>query len=326
MNKEKLKKIFSRFPLIAFTIILLFLFDFVIFFGIFYLVREVLIGYFPEMKAVILIVTAVIDWLIVVSAVLHIANRDMVPETKIPWLICVLGLNLLGVAIYTVFSHNTLSRKQRKRLFKAYEQAKEYTKPSFDREEVRSLLGRWSGVSEALSSSSPAAVLYGDTQTEYFPSGEAFAVRYLADLERAEKFIFLEYFIVAKGEFLSKVLEVLERKAKAGVEVRMLYDDIGSMARVNVNFARSLRKRGIKCVRFNPFVPVVSEVHNNRDHRKITVIDGKIGYTGGLNLADEYMNITHPHGYWKDTAVRLEGAGVRSLTLMFLQLYNLRNK
>ena len=326
MNKEKLRKIFSRFPLIAFTIIVLFLLDFALFFGIFYLVREVLVGYFPQMKAVILIVAAVIDWIIVVITVLHIANRDMVPETKIPWLVCVLSLNVFGVAIYAVFSHNNLSRKQRRRLQKAYEKSHEYTKPPFERDEVRSLLGRWSGVSEALSSSSPAAVLYGDTATEYFPSGEKFAKRYLADLEGAKEFIFLEYFIIGKGQFLSAVLDVLERKAKEGVEVRLMYDDIGSMGRVSTHFPRKLRKRGIQCIKFNPFVPVVSEVHNNRDHRKITVIDGKIGYTGGLNFADEYINVTHPYGYWKDTAVRLEGAGVRSLTLMFLQLYNLRNK
>ncbi len=326
MTKDKLKKIFSRLPLIALTIILLFLFDVTVFFGFFFLVRELIISIFPQSKFVVLLVTAIVDWLIVLSTVLHVANRDMVPEAKIPWLICVLGLNLLGVAIYAVFSHNNLSRRQRRRLMSMYEQSYENALPLYSKEEVRAQLGNWAGVSEALSTASRAAVLYGGTKTQYFPSGEAFAETYLRDLETAQKYIFLEYFIVAKGKFLSAVLEVLERKVKEGVEVRMLYDDIGSMARVSVNFARKLQKRGIKCVKFNPFVPVVSEMHNNRDHRKITVIDGIIGYTGGLNFADEYINLTHPYGYWKDTAVRLEGAGVRSLTLMFLQLYNVRQK
>lgn len=324
--KDKLKKIFSRLPLIGLTIILLFLVDFTVFFGFFYLVRELIITIFPQARTTVLIVTAVVDWLIVLSTVLHVANRDMVPEAKIPWLICVMGLNLLGVAIYVVFSHNNLSRRQRKRLMRMYEQSLENALPLYGTEEVRAQLGRWAGVSEALSTASPAAVLYGGTKTQYFPSGEAFAESFLRDLEAARKYIFLEYFIVAKGEFLSSVLEVLERKVKEGVEVRMLYDDIGSVGRVNVNFARRLKKKGIKCEKFNPFVPVVSEVHNNRDHRKIAVIDGVVGYTGGLNFADEYVNLTHPYGYWKDSAVRLEGAGVRSLVLMFLQLYNVRKK
>lgn len=326
MKNDKLKKIFSRLPLIALTIIVLFIVDFVVFFGIFWLIREVIIAYFPQARTTVLIVTAVIDWLIVVATVLHAANRDMVPEAKIPWIICVMGLNLLGVAIYVVFSNNNLSRRQRRRLADMYEQSRGHALPVYGKEEVRQALGAFAGVSEGLSTASPAAVLYGGTKTEYFPTGEAFAARYLRDLEGAKKYIFLEYFIVANGAFLSSVLAILERKVKEGVEVRMMYDDIGSVGRVNVNFARSLRKRGIKCVKFNPFVPVVSEVHNNRDHRKITVIDGIIGYTGGLNFADEYVNLTHPYGYWKDNAVRLEGAGVRSLILMFLQLYNVRGK
>lgn len=325
MKKETLKKIFSRMPLIALTIMLLFIIDFAIIFGAVYLLRELVIYRFPQLKEILLAITALVDFLIVFSTVINIANRDMVPEAKIPWLICVMALNVFGVAIYAVFSHNNLSGRHRKRLKKMYEISKEHAAPVYDKEEVREKLGRWAGVSEALSTALPAAVLYGNTQTRYFPSGERFAESFLKDLESAEKFVFLEYFIVAKGQFMSRLLEVLERKAREGVDVRMLYDDIGSMGRVNAGFARSLRKRGIKCVKFNPFVPVVSEVHNNRDHRKIAVIDGKIGYTGGLNLADEYFNITHPYGYWKDTAVRLEGAGVRSLTLMFLQIYNMRN-
>lgn len=312
--------------MIALTIILLFLFDLVVIFGAVYLLRQIAVYYFPQARIWILVISSVIDWLIVLITVIHAANRDMVPEAKVPWIICIMALNVFGVAIYAVFSHNNLSGRQRKRLMKMYEESKDHAEPVFTKEEVREKLGRWAGVSEALSTSLPAAVLYGDTKTQYFPSGEAFLTSYLEDLERAEKYIFIEYFIIAKGEFLSRLLGVLEEKVKEGVDVRIVYDDIGSMGRVNVYFAKSLQKRGIKCFKFNPFVPVVSEVHNNRDHRKITVIDGRVGYTGGLNLADEYFNLTHPYGYWKDSAVRLEGAGVRSLTLMFLQLYNIRQK
>lgn len=326
MNR-KLKKILSRFSLVALTIILLFVLDFVLFIGIFYMLEHVLIQHFPEIDKVLNIVIAVVAWLIVSVTVLHAANRDMVPEAKIPWIITIIVLNIFGVAIYIVFSYNRPSRRQRRIYGRVAERSKQNAgERPISKEETERALGRWADVSEALCVASPAAVLYGNTKTEYFPSGEVFAERFLGDLERAEKYIFLEYFIIAKGEFWTRLLGVLERKAKEGVEVRILYDDIGSMSRVHMNYHRTLAKKGIKCVKFNPFLPVVTVVHNNRDHRKIAVIDGKIGYTGGINLADEYMNITHPYGYFKDTAIRLEGEAVKSLVLMFLQLYNMRNE
>ncbi len=164
--------------------------------------------------------------------------------------------------------------------------------------------------------------VYGNTKTSYFPSGEAKFAALLADLEKAERYIFLEYFIVAPGEMLDSILEILERKAAAGVEVRFLYDDMGCLLLLPAHFKRNLEKRGIRCAVFNPFRPFLTATQNNRDHRKIAVIDGKIAYTGGVNLADEYINRLPRFGHWRDAAVRVEGAAAWSLTVMFFQLWS----
>lgn len=316
-----MKKLFSRFSLIAITIILLFLFFVALLYGAFLLGNFIIVYYCPEAEIWVRIAVAVIDWLLLVSTVIHAANRDMVPETKVPWILCIVGLNVLGIAIYIVFSNNRPTKKKRRLYTKIFTESAEFNPREKTLEETERALGRWSGVSEALYAVNSSAVLHDGTKTEYFPVGEEFAERLLGDLERAEKYIFMEYFIIARGEFWSKILDVLQRKAKEGVEVRFMYDDIGCMGKVHMRYHKTMQRLGIKCVKFNKFVPIVSNIHNNRDHRKITVIDGKIAYTGGLNLADEYVNVKHPFGHWKDTAVRLEGAGVKNLLLMFLRLY-----
>jgi cardiolipin synthase len=144
----------------------------------------------------------------------------------------------------------------------------------------------------------------------------------LEELEEAQKYIFMEYFIIDEGEMWNQILEVLERKAKEGVEVRVMYDDVGSFVLLPTNYPKILEKKGIKCVTFNQFKPFFIVSHNNRDHRKITVIDGKVGFTGGINLADEYINKKERHGYWKDASVMIQGEAVWSLTVIFLQLWN----
>ena len=121
---------------------------------------------------------------------------------------------------------------------------------------------------------------------------------------------------------LSSLQDVLEERVKAGVEVRVFYDDMGSIGFINTDFVKKMESIGIHCRVFNPFVPGLNLFLNNRDHRKITVIDGKVGFTGGYNLANEYFNYTHPYGQWKDTGIRLEGDAVQSLTVTFLEMWN----
>ena len=322
------KKLFSRFFIVALTIILLFLVEVGIIVGLGYFLTYLIILLINEQFAAswgILIVQAISGIIVFITAI-HAANRDMVPETKIPWILCIIALGLFGVAIYTTFSSHRPSRKNRKRAVQSFENARRFEQGGVSRARLDAEMRRWSDVSEALLTSNDAALVYENTKTEYFPVGEAFRDRLIADLERAEKYIFMEYFIIKKGEFWNEILEVLARKVKEGVEVRFMYDDIGCMGCVNTFYPKKLQRLGIKCHKFSPFVPVLSNVHNNRDHRKITVIDGKVGYTGGINLADEYVNINSPFGHWKDTAIRLEGEGVKGLLLMFLKLYNLSAK
>lgn len=165
-----------------------------------------------------------------------------------------------------------------------------------------------------------------NTHITYYDIGEKMYQAMLEDLENAEKFIFFEYFIVSKGEMWSSLKKSLKQKAMEGLDVRIILDDFGCIKAMSKNEKEELVSSGIKLFMFNPIRPVASLVMNHRDHRKITVIDGKIGYTGGINIADEYINRISRFGHWKDTGVRLEGEGVRNLTLMFLRLYYAYNK
>ncbi len=321
-----MKKMFSRFTLVGLTIILMFLFSFALIAGAIYVALYLFNYYLPDYTVYLYYTLVGLAWLIEVMAVLHVVNRDMLPESKLPWILCIVALNVLGVAIYIVFSHNRPTRFQHRRYMILYRHSQPFLKRSFSKEYLEETLKSRADVSEALLLSSPAAVAYGNTKTKYFPSGESFYEALLQDLERAEKYIFLEFFIIAKGEMWSGVLDVLRRKVQEGVEVRVMYDDIGSVSRVHVRYCKTLRKMGIQCVKFNPFVPVITNVHNFRDHRKIVIIDGKIAYTGGINLGDEYINKTHLYGHWKDSAIRLEGEGVKNFILLFLAMYDLQIK
>ena len=163
---------------------------------------------------------------------------------------------------------------------------------------------------------------YRNTKATYFACGEEKFPVLLERLEEAEKFIFLEYFIVEEGYMWDSILDILKRKVQEGVEVRFMYDGMCSISLLPYNYPKTIRKYGIQCKMFSPIRPVLSTTQNNRDHRKICVIDGKTGFTGGINLGDEYINRKVRFGYWKDTAVMLEGDAVQSLTMLFLQMWN----
>ncbi len=162
---------------------------------------------------------------------------------------------------------------------------------------------------------------YRNTQVQYFACGEEKFPVLLEELKKAEKFIFLEYFIVEEGYMWGSVLEILKEKAAAGVEVRFMYDGMCSISLLPPDYPKKIRRFGIQCKMFSPIRPVLSTTQNNRDHRKICVIDGKTGFTGGINLGDEYINRKERFGYWKDTAVMIKGDAVQSLTMLFLQMW-----
>lgn len=244
---------------------------------------------------------------------LGIINRDMTIEGKLPWALIVALLPVFGVILYLSFSRNYASKRERK-LFATLPRA------SFDNT-VTNAPANIEGQMKYLNKMGNYS--FKNTDTTYFSSGEDFWKDLLFELENAERFIFMEYFIIERGKMFDPILDILKRKVKEGVEVRLMYDDVGSLPHIGHPFCHQVRKSGIDCVRFGKLKPFVSAVYNNRDHRKITVIDGKIGYTGGINLADEYINETHPFGYWKDTAVKLVGDGVAALTYMFLQMFDI---
>ena len=164
--------------------------------------------------------------------------------------------------------------------------------------------------------------VYQNTDVIYYDEAVKGLEAQLADLAKAEKFIFMEYHAIEDAQAWHKIQRVLEDRVKAGVEVRVFYDDMGSIGFINTDFIKKMENVGIHCRVFNPFTPGLNVFLNNRDHRKITVIDGKVGFTGGYNLANEYFNFTHPYGQWKDTGIRLEGEAVRSLTVTFLEMWN----
>jgi cardiolipin synthase len=167
--------------------------------------------------------------------------------------------------------------------------------------------------------------VYTNTQSVYFDSGEAFFRRVLTELEKAQQYIFLEFFILREGKMLNPVLAILERKARQGLDVRLIYDDLGCFLTLPPRFKDQMEQKGIKCFVFNPFRPILSSLQNNRDHRKIIAIDGKVAFTGGLNLADEYINAVERFGHWKDAAIMLEGEAAWSMALIFLQMWNIQS-
>ena len=261
---------------------------------------------------------------ITIWAVIYIIWRPNNPAVKLAWVIPILIFPLFGGVLYLCFGHVAVPRKLRDSM----ERTDKLVRKSLVQEEkVRQAL--WEEEQTVANQSSyiydyAMAPVWDGTDSVYFPDGLPYWKSLLADLETAEHFIFLEYFILGEGEMWNAVLSILESKAKEGVEVRLMYDDVGSVFLLPKDYDRTLEKRGIKCVAFNRLVPLMSLVLNNRDHRKIVVIDGKIGYTGGINMADEYINYKHPYGeHWKDAGIRIEGKAVWNFTVMFLQMWNM---
>ncbi|MBQ7921894.1 MAG: cardiolipin synthase [Clostridia bacterium] len=255
-------------------------------------------------------------WATEIFCVIRIIASDDNPDYKVPWLLFVLIVPLAGFMLYFMFYSRTLQKKFIRRLNEM--RSRGYKK---DDSELLHILRE-----ESLAAAAQARMLmniadthlFTNTKQEYFPLGEDMYRRMLEDLEAAEKFIYMEYFIIEEGKFWNSVLEILKRKAEAGVEVKVLYDDIGCMATLPGDYHKTLRKLGIEAAPFSRLRGNADSEFNNRSHRKITVIDGRIGYTGGVNIADEYINEIVRFGHWKDTAIRLEGEAVWELTRLFL--------
>lgn len=255
------------------------------------------------------------------AVVLWIVGGRGDPGYKIAWLIPILLLPVFGGVVYLVFGGNRLSQRVQRKM-RVMDRRMINTLTSDFKAELLAPMGADAVNQSRYLEQYAHCPLYRNTITEYFPLGDDVFPRMLAELRQAEKYIFLEYFILTPGVMWNTVLEILEEKAKVGVDVRVIYDDVGCLFTLPKDYEKTLEVKGIKCCVFNPFVPVLSVRLNNRDHRKFCIIDGKAAFTGGINLADEYINQKTRFGHWKDSAILLRGEAVWSMVIMFLSMWD----
>lgn len=257
-----------------------------------------------------------------IAAVLWIVNKRMNPSYKLAWTMLILSVPIFGAVIYLIFGKSRLASETQKKFDEEAKKTDVVLKEDRQaRENLNELDYHMDNQSRYIRDYAGFPV-YQNTETEYFPIGEELYKSLIQELEKAKHFIFMEYFIIDKGMMWESVLEILVRKVSEGVDVRLIYDDMGCVNTLPAQFYKELQAKGIKCAAFNPFRPIVSVILNNRDHRKITVIDGHTSFTGGINLADEYINRKKRFGHWKDTGVMLKGEAVRNFTVMFIQMWN----
>lgn len=265
---------------------------------------------------------------ITIFAMILLVNGNKNPAYKMSWMIPMMVFPLFGGLMYVFVQSQSLTRR-------FFQRVKDIDRNFYD------VLPRNQDIIDEIRGLDPmraAAAIYTsrneylgysvfkNTDVTYYPLGELCWKDMLLELEKAEKYIFLEYFIIECGEMWNSVLEILRRKAAAGLDVRVMYDGVGSLVQMPRSYPRRLARYGIKCKAFVPLVPILSTMQNNRDHRKIMAIDGKVAFTGGVNLADEYINKKQLHGHWKDTAVRITGDAAYSFALMFLQMWDITEK
>ena len=305
-KKKFFKMVFSR----AGIFVILILIQLLVFLGIPYYLKEYATFIYSAMSVMEIVV------------LVYIINTEGNPAFKMTWMLCVMALPVIGTVFY-IYVHLQLETRFVQNRLAALRME---TEPYMDQDEK---------VTEALWASKSANAqlsyylshqlgfpTYRNTEVEYFPVGEDKFASMIKELEKAEKFIFMEYFIVEEGIMWDTILEILKRKVNEGVEVRFMYDGMCAFDLLPYSYPKKLQKFGIKCKMSNKIRPFVSTIQNNRDHRKICVIDGQTGYVGGVNLADEYINEKERFGHWKDTAVLLRGDAVQSLTMIFLQMWD----
>ena len=305
-KKKFFKMVFSR----AGIFVILILVQMLIFLGIPYYLKECATFIYSVMSLMEIIV------------LVYIINTEGNPAFKLSWILCVMAVPVVGTIFY-IYVHLQLETRFVQNRLAALRME---TEPYMDQDQkITDALWEGKSANAQLSyylSHQLGFPTYRNTEAEYFPVGEAKFTSMIKELEKAEKFIFMEYFIVEEGIMWNTILEILKRKAAEGVEVRFMYDGMCAFDLLPYSYPKKLQKYGINCKMSNKIRPFVSTIQNNRDHRKICVIDGQVGYVGGVNLADEYINEKERFGHWKDTAVLLRGDAVQSLTMIFLQMWD----
>lgn len=256
---------------------------------------------------------SIVGFLLVLALIKNSKNYSY----TLPWIIILLFFPLIGTLMYIIIGKNKYNSKVLKSITESEKESKKYlVQDSKIREEFKDnsrvrYLSDFSGYP-----------VTKNNDVDYYPLGEEAFKIMLEELKKAEKFIFFEYFIVNRGTMWNSILEILEEKASQGVDVRVMYDDLGCISTLENSYPKKLEQKKIKCVVFNKLAPVSGVIMNNRDHRKILVIDGKVAFSGGINIADEYINLNSKYGHWKDNAIKISGDAVWNYTVMFLSLWN----
>ncbi|NLL75865.1 MAG: cardiolipin synthase [Clostridiales bacterium] len=262
--------------------------------------------------------------MVAISAALlvYIINKDEMPEFKLAWVIPICVAPVFGALLYLFIVGDWTNIGMKKQLNKRRKETEQFLHTDEKTKKKMEISNAHMANLSHYVETEGGFPTYGNSSVTYFPTGEDKFIDLLEELRKAKEFIFLEYFIVERGKMWDSVLEVLKNKIKEGVEVRFMYDGMCSILLLPYSYPKQLNAYGIKTKMFSPIIPLLSTAQNNRDHRKIVVIDGKTAYTGGINMADEYINEVVRFGHWKDAAIKVEGEAVKSFTLMFLQMWN----
>lgn len=267
-------------------------------------------------------ILATIFRIIALAIVIAISTKSASASVKLPWVVLIMLNPIIGVTIYFMVGFSGSTRKMRMRFLNVDNEL--FPLLNGDKEVLEEIGERDLGVANVFRYISHKALFpaYSDSNIEFYGEARAALTAQKEAMRKAEHFIFMEYHAIEDSAAFAGIKEILAEKAAEGVEVRIIYDDVGSVGFIDSSFIKRLNDLGIKCRVFNPVVPIANVFLNNRDHRKITVVDGKIGFTGGYNLANEYFKLTRPYGDWKDSGVRIEGNAVHNLTMMFLEIWN----
>ena len=288
-------------------------------FSLIIMILEIILvfGLFFYLGEITPLIWQILVGLMSVFTILSIVNRSMAPDSKVTWLLFA-NIPVVGPLIYLMFGERRLSKKEVQQLDNMAAMKFRESNSRELRQELKERDKVAYGLVKSILTMDHNADIYDESQSTFYPSGQAAYEQMLKDLRQAKRFIFLEYYIIEDGIMWQGILDILKEKLAQGLEIKVLYDDIGCMATLPGNYTKKLQELGIEAYRFNRVIPRLTVAYNNRSHRKIMVIDGQIAYTGGINLADEYINAIERFGYWKDSALRMEGHAVKAMTRLFL--------
>lgn len=316
MFKKLRKLLTSRILWIGLILIL----EIALIFVFFYVIADSLREVFNMKPWQMYLTVAVILFAISIGVIVYIVNSQAKPAYKIAWLVVVAIIPLFGAFFYLLFGNKKITSRQKRRMKPILDLLsnvyinknieEELEKDNVNAKKIANYIAKASG-----------GDLYKNTNISYYSSGEEAFPEMIKELEKAEKFIFIEYFVISPGLFWDSILKVLINKVKQGVDVRLIYDDVGSAGYLPSKYDKKLNELGIKTFAYQKFKPLLDVKINNRDHRKIMVIDGKVAFTGGINIADEYINKKKLFGYWKDNAIKVKGPAVYGYTMEFLTLW-----